>query len=327
MSYPTPPPSDPNSPPPASQPQAPAMGGSFRLFRLAGTDVFIHWSWFLAAFFLIQDRGASYSSLAWNVVEYVGGFGLVLLHEFGHVLACRSVGGKADRVVLWPLGGLAFVAPPPRPSAVLWTTAAGPLVNLVLAPAFIVLAVLTAPLGEEAAASDLHRLLVAMAVFNAVMLVFNLLPIFPLDGGRLLYAVLWWLLGRSVGLTIAAGLGMAAGIGLGLLAVIGQEWWMVVMAGFLVLGALGGLSHARLLARAETAPRRADLKCPNCDRSPPLGDYWRCTRCLGWFNLFAPTLCPKGGYHATPLSCLDCDRQVAPSDWAIVPVAGETETP
>jgi hypothetical protein len=59
------------------------------LCRLAGTDVFVHWTWFVAAFFLIQDRPVPYSSLAWDAAEYVAGFGLVLLHEFGHVLACR----------------------------------------------------------------------------------------------------------------------------------------------------------------------------------------------------------------------------------------------
>jgi Zn-dependent protease len=111
------------------------------LFRFAGTDVFIHWSWFIAAYFLLQDRPVQYSSRAWDVAEYVAGFVLVLLHEFGHVLACRSVGGTADRVLLWPLGGLAFVAPPARPGALLWSIAAGPLVNVVLAPILFVLGV------------------------------------------------------------------------------------------------------------------------------------------------------------------------------------------
>src|SRR5580693_5952627 len=76
--------------------------GSLRLFRLAGVDVFIHWSWFLAAFILIRDRPVQYSSMAWDIVEYVIVFGFVLMHEFGHVLACHSVGGTANRILLWP---------------------------------------------------------------------------------------------------------------------------------------------------------------------------------------------------------------------------------
>ena len=57
-----------------------------------------------------------------------------MMHEFGHALACRQVGGQANRIVLWPLGGIAFVSPPPRAGAMLWSIAAGPLVNLLLAP-------------------------------------------------------------------------------------------------------------------------------------------------------------------------------------------------
>lgn len=72
--------------------------------------------------------------MGWNIAEYLALFGIVLLHEFGHALACRQVGGKAERVVLWPLGGIALVQPPPRPGALLWSIAAGPLVNLVLVP-------------------------------------------------------------------------------------------------------------------------------------------------------------------------------------------------
>jgi len=81
---------------------------SFKLSRLVGTDVYIHWSWFLVAFILIRNRPVVYSWPIWDVVAYVTGFGLVLFHELGHVLACRQVGGAADRVLLWPLGGLAL---------------------------------------------------------------------------------------------------------------------------------------------------------------------------------------------------------------------------
>src|ERR1051325_5213562 len=112
----------------------PQRQGSFHLFRLAGIDLYLHWSWFLVAAFEISARSKSYSSIFWNVLEYVALFLIVALHEFGHSLACRQVGGIANRIVLWPLGGVAFVDPPPRPGAVLWSIAAGPLVNVVLAP-------------------------------------------------------------------------------------------------------------------------------------------------------------------------------------------------
>jgi hypothetical protein len=84
----------------------------FRLFRVFGITVFLHWSWFLVAAYQLDQRSGRYSSLGWSVAEYLALFGIVLLHEFGHALACRQVGGTAEEIVLWPLGGVAYVAPP-----------------------------------------------------------------------------------------------------------------------------------------------------------------------------------------------------------------------
>src|ERR1700759_1989510 len=108
--------------------------GSIHLFRFSGIDVFLHWSWFLIAVYEIQSRAGSYSSIVWTIVEYLALFLIVTLHEFGHALACRQVGGRANRIVLWPLGGVAYVDPPPRPGATLWSIAAGPLVNVAFLP-------------------------------------------------------------------------------------------------------------------------------------------------------------------------------------------------
>src|SRR5256885_4754166 len=115
----------------------PTRQGSFRLFRFAGVTVYLHWSWFLVAAYGMSSRTTVYSSPVWNVLEYLSLFAIVLLHEFGHALACRQVGGRADEIVLWPLGGIAYVNPPPRPGALLWSIAAGPLVNLLLVPVTI----------------------------------------------------------------------------------------------------------------------------------------------------------------------------------------------
>ena len=88
----------------------PTRQGSIRLFRLAGIDVFLHWSWLIVAAYQIQERAKGYHSVVWPALEYLALFGIVLMHEFGHSLACRSVGGQADQIVLWPLGGVAYVA-------------------------------------------------------------------------------------------------------------------------------------------------------------------------------------------------------------------------
>src|SRR5438128_9327079 len=109
----------------------PTRKGSIRLFRLFGIDVYLHWSWFIVALIQLQLR---HGSMGLNVLVYLTLFVIVLMHEFGHALACRQVGGTANQIVLWPLGGVAYVDPPPRPGAVLWSIAAGPLVNVVLIP-------------------------------------------------------------------------------------------------------------------------------------------------------------------------------------------------
>ena len=94
--------------------------GSYHLFRLFGIQVQVHWSWFLVA--VIQLKYSRlFDHVLWHLVVYLSLFAIVLLHEFGHALACRSVGGQADRIMLWPLGGIAFVRPPLRPGAVLWS--------------------------------------------------------------------------------------------------------------------------------------------------------------------------------------------------------------
>src|ERR1017187_3604796 len=133
--------------------------GSIHLFRLAGVDLFLHWSWFVVAAFEIQSRKGRYASIVWNVMEYLALFGIVLLHEFGHALACRQTGGSADRIVLWPLGGIAFVSPPRRPGAVLWSIAAGPLVNVALVPVLEVVWSIAQHSGWSYDAPDTIRLI------------------------------------------------------------------------------------------------------------------------------------------------------------------------
>ena len=86
---------------------AQTRNGAFRLGRIAGIDLYVHWTWLLVAYFEISQRQNRYESAAWNVVEYLTLFGIVLMHEFGHSLACRQVGGTAEQIMLWPLGGIA----------------------------------------------------------------------------------------------------------------------------------------------------------------------------------------------------------------------------
>src|SRR5215471_2313398 len=140
----------------------PTRQGSVRLFSYSGITVFLYWSWFFIAVYMINRRGGGYSSIGWNVLEYLALFFIVMLHEFGHALACRQVGGTANQIVLWPLGGVAFVSPPPRPGANLWSIAAGPLVNVVLVPIIFGLGTWSRASGLAVAAPNLHALLRAI---------------------------------------------------------------------------------------------------------------------------------------------------------------------
>src|SRR5260370_34612383 len=185
----------------------PTRQGSFRLFRFAGIDVFLHWSWFAVAAYQLYGRTHLYSSFSWVVLESLSLFSIVLLHEFGHALAGRQVGGQANQIVLWPLGGVAYVAPPQRAGATLWSIAAGPLVNVVLAPIIMGIGRVSLLWGWYAAVPDLRPLIHAVFYIDVGLLIFNILPIYPLDGGQILRALLWFVLGRARSLMVATILG------------------------------------------------------------------------------------------------------------------------
>src|SRR5580700_2657843 len=203
-----------------------ARQGSIHLFRFEGIDVFLHWSWFLVAVFEIQSRSRSYSSITWNVIEYLALFFIVMLHEFGHSLACRQVGGTANRIVLWPLGGVAYVDPPPRPGATLWSIAAGPLVNVALAVILFALGTLNRSLGLTSTAPNVHVLLRAIWFMNLGLLIFNILPIYPLDGGQILRSLLWFVMGRARSLMAAVIIGFLGAAGFIFIAIRSGSVWL-----------------------------------------------------------------------------------------------------
>lgn len=218
--------------------------GSLRLFRFMGITVYVHWSWVIVAIIEIQLRGNAYSSQVWNVAEYLALFAIVLMHEYGHGLACRSVGGKAERILLWPLGGVAYVAPPPRAGAVLWSLAAGPLVNvLLLVPTFVLAA------WGKSASADLSHFTFMLALINLVLLVFNLLPIYPLDGGQILRALLWFFIGPIKSLLAATAVGLIGAAALIALAAWSWDYWLGILAAFAAFESWRGFQYARWLSR------------------------------------------------------------------------------
>jgi Zn-dependent protease len=230
----------------------PTQGGSIRLFKVAGIEVFLHWSWFLIAFYEVQVWRSMFSSPLWAALLYIGLFVLVTMHEFGHALACRQVGGRADRIVLWPLGGIAFVRPPPRAGAMLWSIAAGPMVNLLLVPIFTFAQHAAGRAGWEQTNPDAYLVLLWLWRINFGLLVFNLLPIYPLDGGQIVRALLWFPLGQIRSLFIATGIGFLGGALLVLFAFWTRSIWIGIIALFLLSQAGVGWRQAQYL-KAEAA--------------------------------------------------------------------------
>jgi Zn-dependent protease len=224
------------------------MQGSIRLFRVAGITVYLHFSWFIVGAYEVTTMRGRYESPVFAIFEYLALFALVLMHEFGHALACRQVGGQADRIVLWPLGGIAFVNPPPRAGAMLWSLAAGPLVNLVMAPILEVMLMIARNNGLMYETPDAFRLLTYIRLINTALLVFNLLPVYPLDGGQILRALLWFPLGPTRSLQIATFIGLLGGGALALYALSIGSLWIGFMAFFLLSQAWAGWQHAGVLA-------------------------------------------------------------------------------
>jgi Zn-dependent protease len=250
------------------------MGGTIRLFKFSGIQVYLHFSWFLIAAYEFSRRTGVYDSMVWAAFEYVALFAIVLLHEFGHALACRQTGGVADRIVLWPLGGIAFVNPPRRPGAMLWSIAAGPLVNVVLVPILSIGLVIfhINPFGFEES-TDIARFVGRIWWINAGLLIFNMFPVYPLDGGQILRSLLWFPLGEIRSLQIASVIGIAATIPLaGLMFFLGTPiLWAAIMSFFLVSRAVAGWQYAKALIQEEEANRAARLvpTVPQPDRPLP----------------------------------------------------------
>jgi Zn-dependent protease len=231
-----------------------SRAGAMRLFSLFGITVFVHWSWLLAVAYFMYGQKDAFPSLFWNALVCLTMFAIVLLHEFGHALATLSVRGRADTIMLWPLGGVAYVDPPHRPGAVLWCIFAGPLVNIILLPVTYFAA---SYVGYMAPETSLAHYVGSVFWINLVLLVFNMLPIYPLDGGQILHSLLWFAMGYAQALRIVSVLGFvgAAGI-IGLAIHFDLGTYTYLMAMFIGWRALAGYQFAQQIIRQTEEAKR-----------------------------------------------------------------------
>jgi Zn-dependent protease len=292
--------------------------GSIHLFRLAGVDLYLHWSWFLIAFYEIQRRDGRYHSLVGSALEYLALFLIVLMHEFGHAMACRSVGGQANMILLWPFGGVAYVNPPQRPGATLWSIAAGPLVNVALLPVLYIAVKVSETSGWAETMPDAYTLVHWILYIDVVLLAFNMLPVYPLDGGQMLRSLLWFVMGRARSLMVATVVGFVGIAGLLALAVKRQSLWTAAISVFLLINCWNGLQAARALLKLQKLPRREGFACPSCQTAPPVGDFWQCGHCPQSFDTFATGgVCPHCGAQYPTTTCIDCGEERPLSEWVV----------
>ena len=292
--------------------------GAFRIFSFKGIDVYLHWSWFVAAVFLMQHPIGRYrgGTAIWCVLEYLCLFGLVLLHEFGHALACRQVGGQAHEIVLWPLGGVAFVSPPQRPGATLWSIAAGPLVNVALVPVLEISRMAMESSGWPLEIPNTYAMLLAIRRINFGLLIFNLMPVYPLDGGQILRSLLWFIFGRARSLLVASIIGFLGVGALVILAVLASDLWLGLIAVFILLNCWQGLRQALAMARVDDAPVRFGFACPACHTAPRAGKFWGCGHCHTAFDTFETRAqCPKCGATFGSTRCQTCGNSFPLMDW------------
>lgn len=221
---------------------------SWKIGRVAGINLYLH------ATFLLMMAILALSQYGLEAVLLVSAlFGCVLLHELGHALMARRFGIPTEDITLYPIGGVARLHRMPRaPGAELLIALAGPAVNVVLAAVLFLLAGLVSvflpTLTAEVVGAILHDLLLV----NLLLAGFNLIPIFPMDGGRVLRALLSSRIGRLRATEIAAaigqGLAILAGVGC-LVAMVytGQPILLmqVVLAAFIYLAAGSELGQVR----------------------------------------------------------------------------------
>lgn len=261
-----------------------AHSGSVLRFRLLGVEINVHASWVLIALLIAWSLAsgafpALYEGLPaggyWlmALIAVVGLAVSIVLHELAHTLVGRAYGLSVDRITLFLFGGVAELHEEPKaPRAELLMALAGPALSVVLG---FVFALAAGALQAAGSARELSGALAYLAMLNWVLAAFNMVPAFPLDGGRVMRAIIWMVTGKAdratriaarIGMTLALAL-MLGGVALALFGGLASGLWWVLIGLFLRTAAqaslsdsqarryLGGHAVGEVMARrVETAP-------------------------------------------------------------------------
>jgi stage IV sporulation protein FB len=228
------------------------MSWSFRLARILGTEVKVHYTFLLLLIFLYfgtRSASGAEAALAMTVL-FIALFACVLLHEFGHILMARRFGIATPDVILLPIGGVARLQRmPEEPKQELLIAIAGPLVTLAIAVVLWLWLRATGGTvvwpGQQVEPTGLAPLLLYA---NVMLLLFNLVPAFPLDGGRVLRALLSTRMSHVKATRIAATAGQVLAMVLGVAGLVMPNPFWLLIALFVFFGA--GQEAAMVEARA-----------------------------------------------------------------------------
>ena len=221
--------------------------------KVSGIKIFIHWTFaLLIAWIVYKDlkAGLGTSDILWSIAFVLSIFGCVTLHELGHSLTAQRYHIKTKDITLLPIGGVASLESiPEKPKEELLVALAGPLVNVVIA--LFLLPFVHWPETTDAL-QGLNKVgganfLISLLSVNLTLAVFNMIPAFPMDGGRVLRALLSYKMDRVKATRIAAGIGQALAVGFVILGFYGNPF-LVFIGIFIFLGAQGESKYAQTRA-------------------------------------------------------------------------------
>lgn len=229
-----------------NQPQQASSPWAFQIARIAGIPVRIHFTFLLLLGWFAWFEASQGRNPVVEVLFIVGIFLCVLLHEFGHALTARRYGIRTRDIVLYPIGGVARVESLGKPNQEFWIALAGPMVNVVLA-AVIWLGLTVTGIGAMPTGTTLddENFVRRLLMVNIVLALFNLIPAFPMDGGRILRAILAGRLGQERGTIIAARIGQLFAILFFIGGLFLGNFILMFVGVFIFLGATGeGIAQA-----------------------------------------------------------------------------------
>jgi Zn-dependent protease len=225
------------------------MKGILKLGKVAGISIEVHWTFSLLLIWVIimeLQREGDLQSALFSVVLILLLFLCVVLHELGHALTASFFHISTKKITLLPIGGVASLEKiPEKPQQELLVSLAGPLVNALIALVLVLFIPFQYYMGLDAvnleaqlATPSLETLLFFLCIANIMLVVFNLIPAFPMDGGRVLRALLAIFMGRLKATEIASGIGRALAV---LFLILGLFYnpFLVLIAFFIYMGAYG----------------------------------------------------------------------------------------